>query len=137
MVSPIDFIVMNIWEETEILILLGRPFFVTVRAIIDVKRENLTLEVGDENIEFLLDKLKKIPTVKNSYCRFDIIKRHVDESPFEQVPPNIVKAHIMSDTTQERKIKEVKAYKKVLDGSPFSQNKKFEKESWTLAQRTV
>lgn len=59
MVIPINFVMMNIQEDTEIPILLGRPFLATSREIIDVKRVKLTLEVSDENIEFLLSKLIK------------------------------------------------------------------------------
>lgn len=59
MVIPINFVMMNIQEDTEIPILLGRPFLATSREIIDVKRVKLTLEVSDENIEFLLSKLMK------------------------------------------------------------------------------
>ncbi|XP_058753017.1 uncharacterized protein LOC131626203 [Vicia villosa] len=47
---PTDFIVMDIKEDDEISILLGRPFFSTFGAIIDVKKGNLTFEGGDEKI---------------------------------------------------------------------------------------
>lgn len=63
----------------EIPIMLGKPFHVTPRAVIDVKCEKLTFEVGDENIEFLLPKLIKSPTFKDSFCRFDLVEKHVNE----------------------------------------------------------
>lgn len=50
---------MDIPEATKIQILLGRPFLAKVGAFIDVKHGKLTLEAGDENIEFLLSKLMK------------------------------------------------------------------------------
>lgn len=59
LVIPTDFIVTDIREDTEILILLGRSFLATTGAIIDAMRGKLTLEVTHENIEFLLSKIIK------------------------------------------------------------------------------
>ncbi|PNX64229.1 hypothetical protein L195_g062013, partial [Trifolium pratense] len=52
---------MDITEDACIPILLGRPFLATAGAIIDVKRGKLTLEVGEEKIEFILSKFMKTP----------------------------------------------------------------------------
>lgn len=49
-----DFVVMYINEDSHILILLGRSFLYIVGAIIDVNIGNLTFEVRDEKIEFIL-----------------------------------------------------------------------------------
>lgn len=51
---PIDFVVMDINEDSNILFLLGIPFLAITSAIIDVKRGKLTFEVGEEKIEFIL-----------------------------------------------------------------------------------
>ena len=45
-----DFIVMDIKEDSNIPIILGRPFLETVSAIIDVKQGKLTFELGEEKI---------------------------------------------------------------------------------------
>lgn len=45
---PTDFVVMDIKEDDEIAILLGRPFLSTIGAIIDVNRGKTTFEIGDE-----------------------------------------------------------------------------------------
>lgn len=50
---PTDFMVMDINEDARIANHLGRPFLAIAGTIIDVKRGKLTLEVGDEKIEFL------------------------------------------------------------------------------------
>ncbi|XP_058782895.1 uncharacterized protein LOC131657525 [Vicia villosa] len=44
---PIDFIIMDIKEDSNIPIILGRPFLATAGAIIDVKKGKLTFEVGE------------------------------------------------------------------------------------------
>lgn len=53
----VDSVIMDIDEDFQIPIILGRPFLATARAIIDVKRGKLTFEVGEEKIEFILEKL--------------------------------------------------------------------------------
>lgn len=82
----INIVIIDIGEDTEILILLSRPFLATVRALIDVKRGQLTLGVGDENIEFLLTKLVKIPTFKNSCCKVNLVEKQIEKSPSKQGP---------------------------------------------------
>ncbi|XP_074278001.1 uncharacterized protein LOC141601606 [Silene latifolia] len=50
----VDFVVLDIAEDSQIPIILGRPFLHTAGAVIDVKRGVLSLEVGDDIIEFSL-----------------------------------------------------------------------------------
>ena len=45
-VFPVDFVVINIEEDKQIPLLLGRPFLATGAALIDVKKWELTLRVG-------------------------------------------------------------------------------------------
>lgn len=47
---------MDMPEDTHAPIILGRPCFATTRAIIDVKRGKLTLDVGVEKAVFELRK---------------------------------------------------------------------------------
>ncbi|XP_050919396.1 uncharacterized protein LOC127136930 [Lathyrus oleraceus] len=51
---PTDFIIMDINEDSNIPIILRRPFLATAGAIIDVKKGKLTFEVGDEKVELIL-----------------------------------------------------------------------------------
>ncbi|XP_058006774.1 uncharacterized protein LOC131182141 [Hevea brasiliensis] len=51
---PVDFIVLEMEEDVQIPIILGRSFLATVRAVIDVKNGLSTLKVGDEEVEFNL-----------------------------------------------------------------------------------
>ncbi|XP_050895965.1 uncharacterized protein LOC127102660 [Lathyrus oleraceus] len=47
---PTDFVIMDIKEDSHIPIILGRPFLVTVGAIIDIKKGKITFEVGEEKV---------------------------------------------------------------------------------------
>ena len=76
---PTDFIIMDIQEDSNIPIILGRPFLATAGAIIDVKRGKLTFEVGEEKIEFILSQFLKAPAISDTCYFIDIIDECVKE----------------------------------------------------------
>ncbi|KAK5836128.1 hypothetical protein PVK06_011882 [Gossypium arboreum] len=49
-IFPVDFVVLDIDEDSNVPLILGRPFIATARTIIDVGTSELTLHVGDEII---------------------------------------------------------------------------------------
>ena len=64
----VDFVVINIEEDKQISPLLGRPFLATGAALIDVKKGELTLRVGDEAVHFNLnDSLKQPELISANY----------------------------------------------------------------------
>jgi len=77
---PADFVVMEMEEDNQIPILLGRPFLATAGAIIDVKHGKLAFNVGKETVEFELAKLMRSPSIMDSCCMIDIIDCCVKES---------------------------------------------------------
>jgi len=76
---PANFIVMEMEEDNQAPILLGRPFLATAGAIIDVKHGKLAFNVGKETVEFELAKLMKSPFIKDSCCMIDIMDCCVKE----------------------------------------------------------
>ena len=50
-----DFVVIDIEEDKQVPLLLGRPFLATGVTLIDVKKGELTLRVGDEAVHFNLN----------------------------------------------------------------------------------
>ena len=51
-IFPVDFIVLDMEEDKEIPIILGRPFLATGRAMIDVQRGELKLRVQEDEVKF-------------------------------------------------------------------------------------
>ena len=51
-IFPADFIVLDMEENKEIPIILGRPFLATGRAMIDVQKGELKLRVQDDEVRF-------------------------------------------------------------------------------------
>ena len=61
LIFPVDFIVLDMEEDKDIPIILGRPFLATGGAIIDVKGGKLTLQVDDEIVTFIVYGSMKLP----------------------------------------------------------------------------
>ena len=64
----VDFIVINIEEDKQVSLLLGSPFLATGVALIDVKKGELTLRVGDEAVHFNLNHILKQPELNSTNC---------------------------------------------------------------------
>ena len=64
----VDFVVINIEEDKQIPFLLGRPFLATGAALIDVKKGELTLRVGDEAVNFNLNDSLKQQELSSAEC---------------------------------------------------------------------
>ncbi|GJW45180.1 DNA-directed DNA polymerase [Tanacetum coccineum] len=67
-VLPIDFVILDMQEDSRILIILGRPFLATARAMIDVFNKKITLRVGSEEEIFDVDQSMKKPRTEEDEC---------------------------------------------------------------------
>ncbi|XP_058003699.1 uncharacterized protein LOC131180103 [Hevea brasiliensis] len=76
----VDFVVLEMKEDVQIPIILGRPFLATAGAIIDVKNGLLTLKVGDEKVEFNLFNKMKHKLEPDECFKVDIIDKQVKEN---------------------------------------------------------
>ena len=65
LIFPVDFVVIVIKEDKQVSLLLGRPFLATRSALIDVKKGELTLRVGDEAVHLNLNPKLKQPEFDN------------------------------------------------------------------------
>ena len=58
---PTDFVVMDIEEDTEIPLILGRPFMLTARYVVDMGKKKLEMGIADQKISFdLFDEEKHL-----------------------------------------------------------------------------
>ncbi|GJX68211.1 DNA-directed DNA polymerase [Tanacetum coccineum] len=67
-ILPIDFVILDMREDSRIPIILGRPFLATARAMIDVFNKKITLRVGSEEVIFDVDQSKKKPRTEDDEC---------------------------------------------------------------------
>ncbi|CAM8925383.1 unnamed protein product [Rhodiola kirilowii] len=70
---PGDFVVLEMEEDNEIPILLGRPFLYTAGAIFDTTKGSITMRVGDEEIEFNLEKAQRGPNSTMTCNYLDLV----------------------------------------------------------------
>ena len=67
-IFPVNFVIMKMEEDTQVPLLLGRPFLTTGVALIDVQNGELTLRVGEEAVHFNLNKGLEQPDVDAGSC---------------------------------------------------------------------
>ncbi|GJZ14216.1 DNA-directed DNA polymerase [Tanacetum coccineum] len=67
-VLPIDFVILDMQEDSRNPIILGRPFLATARAMIDVFNKKITLWVGSEEVIFDVDQSMKKPRTEDDEC---------------------------------------------------------------------
>ena len=78
-IFPVDFVVMDMEEDTQVPLLLGIPYLATGAALIDVKNRELTLIVGEEVVHFKLNTSLKKSECESPDCK--IIETIVPISP--------------------------------------------------------
>ncbi|XP_057984558.1 uncharacterized protein LOC131169354 [Hevea brasiliensis] len=76
---PVDFVVLEMEEDVQIPIILGRPFLANTGAIIDIKNGWLTLKVGDEKVKFNLFNTMKHKLEPDECFKVDIVNKQVEE----------------------------------------------------------
>ncbi|XP_057755944.1 uncharacterized protein LOC130975133 [Arachis stenosperma] len=79
-IFPADFVVLDMEEEANTSIILGRPFLATARAIIDVQKGELVLRLHEEKIVFNVFKAMSYPKESiGEYMLVDTTEQIVQE----------------------------------------------------------
>ncbi|XP_020218756.1 uncharacterized protein LOC109801988 [Cajanus cajan] len=96
---PADFVVMDIEEDIDVPLILGRPFMKIARVLIDVDNGKLKVRVDDKEVNFDIFDAMHYPKDKISCFRVDVLDDLVEDTrkhasfstPLEKVPINVVK----------------------------------------------
>jgi len=83
---PADFVVLDMEEDEEIPLLLGRPFLETGRALIDVEMGELMLRFHDEQVVFNIFEAMKHRNENPQCYRVDVVDDMVEETTLEESP---------------------------------------------------
>ncbi|CAN6704917.1 unnamed protein product [Malus baccata var. baccata] len=70
---PADFVILDMDEDMQTPIILGRPFMATARTLIDVEAGTLTLRVQDQSVVFSLFEATKRPGDVHDCMRVDVL----------------------------------------------------------------
>ncbi|XP_076899224.1 uncharacterized protein LOC143553036 [Bidens hawaiensis] len=78
-VFPVNFVILDMDEDKNVPLILGRPFLATARALIDVCTGRLTLRVGDDEVTFDIWKSMRHPQDHDDVLYIDTIDSCVCE----------------------------------------------------------
>ncbi|XP_062080512.1 uncharacterized protein LOC133785277 [Humulus lupulus] len=95
-----DFVVLDMEEDHEIPIILGRPFLATGRALIDVQGGHLTLRVNNEEVKFnIYQALQQHDNTSTCHC-VDSIEVVVEETMRKELCADPLQHCLNSSITQ-------------------------------------
>ena len=80
----VDFVVLDMDEDSEVPLILGRPFLATARTIIDVATGELVLHVGDETITFQARDPIRISSDQDDFKSFVNVSDHVAQPSLQE-----------------------------------------------------
>ncbi|XP_074271606.1 uncharacterized protein LOC141595539 [Silene latifolia] len=83
---PVDFVVLDNPEDSYTPIILGRPYLLTARAVIDVRGKTLTFQVGDEELIFYQSNVRSAPIQVQPCNAVPSIDPNTD-SPVDNIEP--------------------------------------------------
>ncbi|XP_074277872.1 uncharacterized protein LOC141601482 [Silene latifolia] len=115
LVIPCDFFVMDIPEDTQVPIILGRPCLATAGAMIDVSSGKLSLQVGEDKVEFELSKTMGGPSMSDSCYRVDVLEEYLFEPSLECTSSDKLQDCLTNTDSEDA---ELLAYAWMLDSSP-------------------
>ncbi|XP_020423839.1 uncharacterized protein LOC109950205 [Prunus persica] len=96
-IFPVDFIVLDMEEDVDTPIILGHPFLITGRMIIDVEKGSLILRDADQEVEFKVFDATKYP-IDSEYCvRLEAVDHVVRPQFMEDYPKDPLKASLVHD----------------------------------------
>ena len=87
-----DFVIMDIEEDVEIPLILGRPFMLTAKCVVDMGNGNLEISIDDQKVTFNLFDAIKHPSDHKAYFKMDAIEHEV---------PMVARAMVLQSTLEK------------------------------------
>ncbi|XP_052311391.1 uncharacterized protein LOC112328498 [Populus trichocarpa] len=98
-IFPADFIILDMKEDNEIPILLGRPFLATGGALIDVKKGELRLRVNEKEVIFNVFKAIKQPDMGESCFSIQVVESLINDKV--KLPTDPLEACLLNKVWEE------------------------------------
>ncbi|XP_071925471.1 uncharacterized protein [Coffea arabica] len=126
-IIPVDFVVLDMEEDISMPIILGRPFLATAGTIIDVKNGKLKFQVGEEEVEFNLNEMKKYPSFTDHAYSIGTIDKLTQEMSQVNLDLDPLEHCLMSLGKQEDVCEEIEELAKYLDfQAPYKRGNLYE-----------
>ena len=106
----VDFMIVDMEEDTEVPIILGRPFLATLQALKDMKERKLTLKAGEEELMIKTFSIKEEHTLPNVTHALSIKLKLVTMKKENKLTRND-KKELCLNTKKEKKMNNIKVVK--------------------------
>jgi len=111
LIFPTDFVILDMAEDEDMPLILGRPFFATGRALIDVEMGQLILRFHNEQVVYNIFEAMKHRAENPKCYRIDVIDEIVEDDSCEPQPTQpmektIVNSIESSDHDEDLEVKE-------------------------------
>ncbi|XP_075518285.1 uncharacterized protein LOC142552395 [Primulina tabacum] len=120
-IFPVDFVVLDMAEDREIPLILGRPFLATGKALIDVQKGELVLRLNDESVVFNVFQSIKYPNDTSDCFRIDATDELVECGLQELIGEDPLEIFLIDLCPGELENEDIKEYMQYLEsGRPIS-----------------
>ncbi|XP_073019313.1 uncharacterized protein [Primulina eburnea] len=109
-IFPVDFVVLDMEEDREIPLILGRPFLATGKALIDVQKGELVLRLNDESVVFNVFQSIKYPNDKSDCFRIDATDELVECIWQELIGEDPLEVCLTDSRSEELENEDIKEY---------------------------
>ncbi|XP_039145545.1 uncharacterized protein LOC120282761 [Dioscorea cayenensis subsp. rotundata] len=111
---PTDFVVLEMEEDMQIPIILGRPFLATTGSLIDIKNGKLYLTVREEKVEFDLANFFKCSFVESSCCTVDLLEQAIKRKLPKHFSKDPLQLCLAQDNLEDDEDGEIRDYVQLL-----------------------
>ncbi|XP_070667394.1 uncharacterized protein [Malus domestica] len=101
LIFPTDFLVLDMEEDYETQLILGRPFLITARTLIDVEHGVLTLRIVEEKATFKVFEVGKFPREAEDCFRVDLVDTAISEKLRVEKPSDPMEAALVHAVTSK------------------------------------
>ncbi|XP_022871446.1 uncharacterized protein LOC111390615 [Olea europaea var. sylvestris] len=113
-----DFLILDMEEDRDIPLILGRPFLATGRALIDFQKGQLILRLGEEHVTFNVFKAIRYPAESDSCFQIDVIDNTVNDTLQLHNPPDPYEACIIHSQSTQSDSNQIEICARNLEANP-------------------
>ncbi|GKC29101.1 DNA-directed DNA polymerase [Tanacetum coccineum] len=112
-ILPIDFVILDMREDSKILIILGRSFLATAQAMINVFNKKITLRVGNEEVISDVDQsTKRPPTEDDERYRIDFLDTTIHSKTQELLENDQLDSFLVNNLEESVDLSELESFDK-------------------------
>ncbi|XP_028184674.1 uncharacterized protein LOC114371421 [Glycine soja] len=124
---PVDFVIMDIEEDADIPLILGRPFMLTAKCVVDVGNGNLEMSVDDQKVTFNLFDAIKHPNDHRACLRVEAVKHGVAMVVQGMTSQSLLEKALINavDCLTKEEEKDLRKFLEELDGLKVSPSEEY------------